>query len=151
MQPKFKGAIAALAITAVVSLPAMADTTPEDALDYRKAVMTALRGNIGAASMIVRGLVEDDGHLVGHALGLANGAKEMERIFQEGSNVGDSEALPLIWEEPDAFAEAVSKMQAATAALVTAAEGGDREAIGAAFREVGGSCRGCHDRYRVQD
>jgi cytochrome c556 len=151
MQPKFKGAIAALAITAVVSLPALADTTPEDALDYRKAVMTALRGNIGAASMIVRGLVEDDGHLVGHALGLANGAKEMERIFQEGSNVGDSEALPLIWEEPDAFAEAVAKMQAATAALVTAAEGGDREAIGAAFREVGGSCRGCHDRYRVQD
>jgi len=151
MQRKLKGAIAALAITAVVSIPALADTTPEDALDYRKAVMTALRGHIGAASMIARGLVDDDGHLVGHARGLADGAREMERIFQEGSNVGESEALPLIWAEPDAFAEAVTKMQEAADAFVDAAESGDSEAIGAAFRNVGMSCRGCHDRYRVQD
>lgn len=151
MQRKLKGAIAALAITAVVTIPALADTTPEDALDYRKAVMTALRGHIGAASMIARGLVDNDGHLIGHAEGLAAGAREMERIFQEGSNVGESEALPLIWEEPDAFAEAVSKMQEATAAFLAAAESGDSEAIGAAFRNVGMSCRGCHDRYRVED
>jgi cytochrome c556 len=151
MTLKLKGAVLALAVTAVVSAPVLADTTPEDALDYRKAVMTALRGHIGAASMIARGLVDDDGHLVGHARGLADGAKEMERIFQEGSNVGESEALPLIWEEPEAFAEAVSKMQEATAAFVAAAESGDSEAIGAAFRNVGMSCRGCHDNYRVQD
>jgi cytochrome c556 len=151
MQRKLKGAIAALAITAVVSIPALADTTPEDALDYRKAVMTALRGHIGAASMIARGLVDNDGHLVSHARGLAAGAREMERIFQEGSNVGESEALPLIWEEPEAFSAAISKMQEATAAFVTAAESGDSEAIGAAFRNVGMSCRGCHDNYRVQD
>lgn len=151
MTLKQKGAVLALAVTAVVSLPVLADTTPEDALDYRKAVMTALRGHIGAASMIARGLVEDDGHLVGHARGLAAGAMEMERIFQEGSNVGESEALPLIWEQPDAFAEAVSTMQEATAAFVAAAESGDSEAIGAAFRNVGMSCRGCHDDFRVQD
>lgn len=151
MQRKLTGAIAALAITAVVSIPALADTSPEDALDYRKAVMTAMRGHIGAASMIARGLVDNDGHLVGHARGLADGAREMERIFQEGSSVGESEALPLIWEEPEAFAEAVSKLQEATAAFLAAAESGDGEAIGAAFRNVGMSCRGCHDRYRVQD
>ena len=151
MTRKLKGAALALAMTAVVSIPALADTTPEDALDYRKAVMTSLRGHIGAASMIARGLVDNDGHLVGHARGLANGAREMERIFQEGSDVGESEALPLIWEEPEAFAEAVSKMQEAAAAFVAAAESGDSEAIGAAFRNVGMSCRGCHDRYRVED
>jgi cytochrome c556 len=151
MTRKLKGAVLALAMTAVVSIPALADTTPEDALDYRKAVMTAMRGHIGAASMIARGLVDNDGHLVGHARGLAHGAREMERIFQEGSDVGESEALPLIWEEPEAFAEAVSKMQEAAAAFVVAAESGDGEAIGAAFRNVGMSCRGCHDRYRVED
>ena len=151
MTLKLKGTVMALAMSAVVSVPVLADTTPEDALDYRKAVMTALRGHIGAASMIARGLVDNDGHLVGHARGLADGAREMERIFQEGSNVGESEALPLIWEEPDAFAEAIANMQEATAAFVAAAESGDSEAIGAAFRNVGMSCRGCHDRYRVQD
>jgi cytochrome c556 len=151
MQRKLSSAVLALAITALVAIPAFADTTPEDALDYRKAVMTALRGHIGAASMITRGLVEDDGHLVDHARGLADSARELDRIFQAGSDVGESEALPLIWEEPDAFAEAVSDLQASTAAFLAAAEGGDSQAIGAAFRNVGMSCRGCHDRYRVQD
>ena len=52
MQRKLGAAVAALAIIIVGTLPALADTTPEDALDNRKAVMTALRGHIGAASMI---------------------------------------------------------------------------------------------------
>lgn len=137
------------AATCLLGIPAMADTTPEDAADYRKALMTSLRGHIGAASMIARGLVEDGGHLLGHAQGLANGAGELHRVFQEGSNVGESEALPLIWEEPEAFAEAIAKTEEATAAFVEAAESGDSEAISAAFRNVGMSCRGCHDRYRV--
>ena len=143
-------AAAALAITAVPAIHALADTTPEDAADYRKAVMTALRGHIGASSMIARGLVENDGHLVGHAEGLASAASELDRLFPEGSNVGESEALPIIWEEPGAFAEAIAKMQQATAAFVEAAKSGDQEAIGAAFRNVGMGCRGCHDRYRVE-
>jgi cytochrome c556 len=141
----------ALAISSVLSYAAFADTTPEDALDYRKAVMTALRGHIGASSMIARGLVEDDGHLVGHARGLHSGAQELSRVFQEGSNVGESEALPLIWEDASGFAEAIAKLEEATAAFVAAAESGDSEAIGAAFRNVGMGCRGCHDRYRVQN
>jgi len=150
MQRKFFSAIAALAISSTLSLYAFADTTPEDAADYRSAVMTSLRGHIGAASMIARGLVENDGHLLGHAQGLANGANELSRVFPKGSNVGESEALPVIWEEPEAFAEAIAKLQESTAAFVTAAESGDEEAIGAAFRNVGMSCRGCHDRFRVQ-
>ena len=150
MQRKFFSAIAALAISSTLSLYAFADTTPEDAADYRSAVMTSLRGHIGAASMIARGLVENDGHLLGHAQGLANGANELSRVFPKGSNVGESEALPVIWEEPEAFAEAIAKLQEATAAFVTAAESGDEEAIGAAFRNVGMSCRGCYDRFRVQ-
>lgn len=151
MLQKIPGAVAALAISSVFAFQALAEPTPEDALDYRKAVMTALRGHIGAASMITRGLVDDDGHLVGHARGLHAGAMELSRVFQEGSDVGESEALPIIWEEPEAFAEAVADMEEATAAFVAAAESGDSDAIAAAFRNVGMGCRGCHDRYRVQD
>lgn len=151
MHRKTRAMLAAIVATSLLSMQAIADTTPEDAADYRKAVMTALRGHIGAASMIVRGLVEDDGHLVSHAQGLADGARELGRVFQEGSNVGESEALPVIWEEPEAFAQAVAKTEEATAAFLAAAESGDTEAIGAAFRNVGMSCRGCHDKYRVAD
>lgn len=141
----------AVAVTMGISIHAAADTTPEDALDYRTAIMESLRGHIRAASMSVRGLVDDRGQLVNHAQGLANGVQEFDHIFPEGSNVGESEALPLIWEEPEEFAAAIEKVQAASAAFVAAAESGDAERIGGAFRELGGSCRGCHDRFRVAD
>ena len=151
MQHKFRGALVALATATIVTMPVLAEPTAEDALDYRKAVMTALRGHIGASSMIVRGLIDNDGHLVAHAEGLANGAKELHRVFPAGSNVGDSEALPAIWEQPAEFRAAIAKAEDATAAFVDAAKGGDSEAIGAAFRNVGMACRGCHDHYRAED
>lgn len=151
MLRKTLSAAIALAISTVFALQASADTSPEDALDYRKAVMTALRGHIGASSMIARGIVDNDGHLVGHAEGLAAGAAELHRLFPEGSNVGESEALPAIWDDAAGFAAAIAKMEEATAAFVDAAKGGDEEAIGGAFRNVGMSCRGCHDNYRVQN
>lgn len=141
--------VAAAAASMGISIHAAADTTPEDAADYRTAVMESLRGHIRAASMSVRGLVEDRGQLLSHAQGLANGAKEFDYLFPEGSNVGESEALPVIWEEPDEFAAAIAKAQEAAAAFVAAAESGDSEAIGGAFRNLGGSCRGCHDKFRV--
>ena len=151
MQRKTLVAVTAIALTSLLSADSMADATPEDAKDYRSAIMTALRGHIGAASMIARGLIDNDGQLVSHAQGLNNGAMELGKLFPEGSNVGESEALPAIWENPDDFAEAIANMQSATAAFVEAAESGDGEAIGAAFRNVGMGCRGCHDNFRQQN
>ena len=149
MYRKLTGFLTAIALTAGISLQASADTTPEDAYDYRSAIMESLRGHIRAASMLGRGLVDDNGQLVNHARGLANGISEFDHIFQEGSNVGDSEALPVIWQEPDEFAAAIAKAKEASAEFVAAAESGDAERIGGAFRGLGGACRGCHDRFRV--
>ena len=151
MQRKGTGILVGMAVALVAAMPAVADTTPEDAKDYRAAIMTAFRGHIGASSMIVRGLVENNGQLLSHAEGLANGAAELSNLFPEGSAVGDSEALPAIWEQPDEFAEAIDAMVEATAAFEEAAADGDQEAIGAAFRQVGMSCRGCHDNFRKSD
>lgn len=133
------------------SLVALAETTPEDAYEYREAVMTSMRGHIGAASKVVRGLVDDNGFLVKHAQGLANGAAELSHIFPKGSDVEGSEALPAIWEDTEAFAAAIETNRTATAAFVEVAASGDKAAIGAAFREVGKSCGGCHDNFRVDN
>lgn len=151
MHRKFISIVAISAVLTGVPMYVAADTTPEDAYDYRTAIMDSLRGHIRAASMTVRGLVEDRGQLINHARGLANGTKEFEYLFPAGSNVGDSEALPLIWEEPEDFAAAVAKVQEASAAFLAAAESGDADTIGSAFRDLGGACRNCHDRFRVDE
>jgi cytochrome c556 len=140
----------AVITTVAVSTVAIAETTSEDAAEYRESVMTSLKGHIGAASMHVRGLVEGQEFLVKHAQGLANGASELKQLFPAGSNVNDSEALPVIWEQPEEFAAAIDKAVAATKKFVEATEGGDKVAITAAFKEVGGACRGCHDKFRAE-
>lgn len=137
--------------TSALCVTALADPLPEDAKDYRIAVMTAMRGHIGAISMNVRGLVEDHGFLAKHAEALANTAAELAHVFPPGSNVGDSEALPAIWDDPEEFAKAVARVAQATAAFSEAASAGDADAIDAAFRDVGAACRGCHDRFRKDD
>lgn len=132
-----------------VSVQVIAETTAEDAKKYRASIMTTFKGHIGASSMIVRGLVEDNGQLAAHAAGLANSALELKNVFQAGSDVDESEALPVIWEEPEKFAAAIEKLTETTAAFEDAAEGGDKAAIGEAMKNVGMSCRGCHDDFRV--
>lgn len=151
MQRKIIGTLAGVVAALGASYPVIADTTPEDAKDYRSAVMTSLRGHIGASSMIARGLVENKGQLLGHAEGLSNGAAELKNLFPEGSNVNESEALPAIWGEPEKFAAAIDAIVKATAEFEAAAAGGDSAAISAAFRQVGMSCRGCHDDFRKSD
>lgn len=150
MTRKTTGIIAVLVSTLGLAFVAGAEPSAEDAFKYRQSVMTALRGHIGAASMIVRGIISDDGHLEHHAEGLKSGVAEIHRVFQPGSNFGESEALPVIWEDTEKFAAAIRNAEEATAKFYTVvSSGGDGDAIGAAFRDVGMSCRGCHDDFRV--
>lgn len=134
-----------------IAATTMAETTSEDAYDYRVAIMTTLKGHLVASSMIVRGLIEDTGQLAEHANSIANSLAEFDHVFPEGSNVGDSEALDAVWTDPEKFAEAYANAKAASAEFAAAANSGDMEAAGAAFRKVGGSCRGCHDDFKKQD
>lgn len=150
MHRKLLTAVTATVAACAVSFVAFAEPSAEDAQKYRVSIMTTLKGHIGAASMIVRGLVADDGYLLAHAEGLKNGVAELHRVFQEGSDVGETEALPAIWEQPEKFAAALETAELATAAFVrVVAAGGDNAAAGAAFRDVGKSCSGCHDDFRV--
>jgi cytochrome c556 len=137
--------------TSALCVTALADPSPEDARAYRVYLMTAMRGHVGAISMNLRGLVDDHGFLPQHAEALANAAAELTHAFPQGSNVGESEALPAIWEQPEEFAEAVARAETATAAFSEAASAGDKQAVDAALREVGAACRGCHDRFRKDD
>jgi cytochrome c556 len=151
MRQKLLLAVAATCSTLGLSMAAVAETAPQEAYEYRSAIMTSLRGHIVAVSKTVRGLVDDNGFLVKHAEGLANGVAEMDYIFQEGSNVADSKSLPVIWEDEEKFAAALQAAKDATTAFVEIAGSGDKAAIGAAFRKVGGSCGGCHDNFRMSD
>jgi cytochrome c556 len=150
MHRQIVSALAALLVALSLWTPAGAETKPEDAIKYRHAVMTGMAAHIEALSMIALGMVDHPDHLQNHAEALANAGAELSVLFPSGSGEGDTEALPIIWEEPDKFSAAVAEAEKTTAALRDAAAGGDRKAVIDAFKAAGKACKDCHEHYREE-
>lgn len=74
--------------------------------------------------------------------------------FPEGTGPDsgvETEALPIIWEEPEDFAAKTSDFVLAIEALDAAAQTGELPAIQAAVQATGGTCKACHDKFRLDD
>ena len=120
----------------------------DSAVKYRKSVMKALGGHMGATASIVKGEAGAKHHLVAHAASMSSIARMTADLFPKGSDKGDTRALPVIWEKPQDFAKVVQALEAATGGLVAAARSGDGNEIKNAFSAVGKACGGCHKKFR---
>lgn len=149
MRRKLVIAVTALTLFLGYSMQVTAETSDDNAFKYRQNIMTALKGHAGAIAMQARGLAGDPSQVANHAKAMASLGSELHLLFAEGSKVEDSESLDAIWEKPEEFAAAVTAAEEAMTALGEVADSGDMKAIGAAFRDVGKSCKGCHDNFRV--
>jgi cytochrome c556 len=81
-------------------------------------------------------------------------AMKIEGHFPAGTSVDDgykTEALPSIWQKPDAFKAAGQKLIDESAKLASVAGEGDKAATGAQAMAMGGACKGCHDQFRLDD
>lgn len=81
-------------------------------------------------------------------------ATKIETLFPAGTGIDagyDTEALAAIWEKPDEFAAAHQKLIDESAKLATIAAEGDKAATGAQAMVMGGSCKNCHDSFRLDD
>ena len=79
---------------------------------------------------------------------------DMADWFPEGTGPDagvKTEALPIIWESKTDFNDKVVALQEAAAKLETVAQGGDVTEIASAFQTAGGTCKACHDKYRLDD
>ncbi len=79
-------------------------------------------------------------------------AETMSRLpwaaFGEGTDKGDTKALPEIWKEQAKFKAAAEKMQGEMSKLAAAARTGNLDSIKTAFQSTSGSCKACHDDFR---
>lgn len=133
------------------SAAAAAATAPADAIKYRKAVMDGLAAHVSAFVLINFGKVEHKEYLQGHAEALADLGAQGKVLFPAGTDVGETDALPLIWKEPDQFNKLIAELEASSAKLRDAVVANDKPAAMAAFKALGESCKGCHDRYRKKE
>lgn len=117
-------------------------TNPEEIVAMRKALMREDGG-------ILRGAGNLTGpEAVAAMTTLRDNYSHIPDLFPEGSIVGDSEALPAIWENWDAFVAIVDTGVAAAESGLAAAEAGDAAAYAAALQTIGGTCGQCHQQFR---
>lgn len=77
---------------------------------------------------------------------------EVKNWFPAGSGPEsgiETEALAAIWEDSAGFAKAADAFPTAAAEMLAAAKSGDIAKVGANVRTLGGSCKNCHDNYRL--
>ncbi len=120
----------------------------QDEIDYRQGVYRVVGGHMKAMSTAMRKGVYTENIAV-HAKGMKDIASVAAGVFPASSSEGKTKALPAIWEQPDAFKEAMDKFVTAANGIATAVESGDQKAIGGAMRALGGSCKNCHDNFKA--
>jgi cytochrome c556 len=149
IRPAAIGALCAAA--AIVAATGMAPVAlaKEPIAEYRQAIMDAIGGHTGALKQIITGKVAFPQSARVHAEALAALAKMAEPVFPAGSGA-DTDALPAIWEKPEAFAKAMAAFQTAAADLGKQA-GAPPADMANAFGALVKTCKGCHDDFRKKD
>ncbi|CAN7532169.1 hypothetical protein ASC89_09720 [Devosia sp. Root413D1] len=124
--------------------PALAALSAEEMVAKRQAIMKEDGGILkGADALSGADAVSAAGHLITN---LSN----LTVLFPEGSAVGDTEALPVIWEKNAEFQALLAAAVTAATAMKTAAEAGDATAYAAAIKAVGATCGQCHETFRLK-
>ncbi|TPE52645.1 c-type cytochrome [Amaricoccus solimangrovi] len=141
--------ILAIGLTTTLGAPAFA----EGVVDARAAQMSAN----GAAAAVSGGMLKGEipySPAVGKAAIAAFDATALSfgLMFPDGAT--SKEASPKIWEDRAGFDAELAKFQEATAAAVKAAgKAGpaDLDAFKAAVQPVLGTCKSCHEHYRLDN
>lgn len=70
--------------------------------------------------------------------------------FGEGTDKGNTKALPEVWTKQAAFRQAADKMFGEMAKLDAAVKSGNFDNVKTAFGGVGAACKACHDDFRAK-
>lgn len=68
-----------------------------------------------------------------------------------GPDIAKTRAKADIWQDSEDFALKLRNFQAAARTFNEAASGNDAAAINAAFGQLNGACKACHDKYRAEE
>jgi cytochrome c556 len=145
-----KFTIAALAIAASAGV-ALAAVTGAEAIKERRALMKADGAVTKAVFQMLQGRTPFDLALVQKALKTyQNAASKEPALFPPDSKTGDTNALPVIWDD-DNLADLDARFKKlgsdATAALVAIK---DEASFKATMPDVLKNCDGCHEKYHAK-
>lgn len=145
-----KGAIGATLLIAMAGLAVANFATTEDAINYRKAVMTVIGEHFGQIAAVATGQSPFNAHsLAKHTMVLRTMATlPWEACLMPGSHKGKTTLRKTALKEKDDFMAMARQFEALTTTLDDTVASGDQEAVKGQFGDVAKSCKDCHVAYR---
>jgi cytochrome c556 len=138
----------------LIAMPAVQAQTrdPAASIDQRQARMKALGASMKTLTAFGKG--SGTAAEARKAAGtLAAAGRAMPNWWPRGTakGVGDSEAAPAIWTDQARFRQQLATFARASDRMDKVAATGNAATLAAELRNVGSSCKGCHDLYRLED
>ena len=123
---------------------------PEDAISYRKAVMTIIGHHFGDLAAVVQGKVPYDKKRVLHDATVIQAMAELpwDAVLYPGSDKGDTTLKSSALQEKDKLMSVAHQLESSTQKLAEIAKNGDMAALKAQFGTVAGDCKTCHSTFR---
>jgi cytochrome c556 len=145
-----KGCCLGLSLLPGLVFPGSAHAEEQITIDYRQGVMKAVGGNMASLAAVIVDGADYRANLLHHARFIAEFMQDVPALFPEGSDFGETDALMSVWEQREKFEERAADTRKAADLLVEAVEKDD-DAMALRFRELGESCRACHEDFRRSD
>ena len=110
------------------------------------AALLALYGGVTRSQQSVSQTIDQ----VSEVVATINASVDQQKWFAKGTGpeAGKTRALPEIWSKPDDFTAAQQMLSDRAPKLLAAVKAKDLPGVQAAFKEVGGACKNCHDNFR---
>lgn len=144
--------VAVLAVASLSASVAFAQAKPEDQIKYRQSAMTVTARSNGALNAMAKGDVPFNKEVAQRHAAVIAGLSDLPLLagaYGPGTDkAAPTKADPKIWSEPEKFKAAFDKFSMAAKALPAAA--GDVATLKTALAELGKTCKGCHDDYRMK-
>lgn len=145
---KFKAIAAAVMVAGMTATAVFAQDGTHEA---REAMMKKIGGSVGAMSAIAKGEKPYDAEAIKAALTtISETAKAFPDQFKPGTEQGDKEASPKIWENMADFKARADKLST-DADTILAQLPADSAGVGGALKTLGANCGGCHQAYRLKE
>ncbi|BAP57407.1 cytochrome c' [Thioploca ingrica] len=130
-----------------------AETPTNDTIKNREKFMKDMGKHMKAIKKILDGKV-DAAEMSTHVNGMETLTKrlsnDLKNLFPVGSDMGETDAKPVIWKKWDEFAKIAQSASDKGAVLAKVNAAGGKATIETAYKDLGDVCKTCHKDYRTE-
>ena len=151
---KTKIALALLSVS-LVSGAAVAQVKPEDAIKWRQSGYAFMAWNMGRIKANVDGTYNKDEVIKAANAIQAIANSGMGALYLPGTDKGkgwkDTRVKPELFTDKEGVGKVATNFVQQANEMAKVAAAGDAAAAKAQFGKLGESCKGCHDKFRVDE